>query len=221
MSSDSKALTLLTTLPGKLHKVQFLKRAETIVARQFKKLFRSEHETAVNAVVIGLLLWQAKAAVEKGTFMDWVAKNAGERAYRNSRYYMSLAQVFVEKGRLSLDERLAASTLTGKAPKAGPAKGVYEKLSKFIGEESLSDLFIKHGIKGVGLKSALTAGEEPPALTDAQQAEQQMELDWSQAWEPAKSLADLLAEKAATFSPEKRAALEAELKRALQALRAA
>jgi hypothetical protein len=47
-----------------------------------------------------------------------------------------------------------------------------------------------------------------------------MELDWEQAYAPAKNLADLLVEHAAGFSPDRRAVLVAELNRALQALRA-
>ena len=47
-----------------------------------------------------------------------------------------------------------------------------------------------------------------------------MELVWEQAYAPAKSLADLLVERAATLAPERRDAIAAELTRALQALRA-
>lgn len=216
MSEHSKALAVVTGTSGKSAPVHFLKQTGKTVAKLIGRIHRSEHDTAFFALVVSSLCWQAKANAAHGEFKPWVRTHVGERAYRSVAYYMQLGLRFAEKSKITNEEFLQLATLNPKGAKSGPAKSAFEKVEKFIGEHSLTELLIKHGVKGVGLKGELTAGDEaPPALT----AGEQMDLVWSQAYEPAKSLADLLTERAATLAPDRRDAIAAELQRALQALR--
>lgn len=216
MPKDTQALTLLTAKSASVHFSQ--DDACRVLLEKMAMLAAHEARAAQFGVQIGVMLWQTKAALPHGEFQGWIKQHIVGRSYRSCAYYMKLALIFVEKVKpgAQLLETLISVDL-GAEKHTASEKIILGELEKFIGENSLTELLIKHGIKGVGLKSELADGEEPPALT----GEQQLELDWAQAYEPAKSLADLLAEKAAAFTSEQRAALEAELKRALEAIRAA
>lgn len=212
-STSEKALAVVTATPPKVQSLHFLRQARAALAKRAALIFRTEREAACHAIALGMLLWQVKGTLPKGEFKKWIEANIEGRGYRSCAYWMKLALCFAEKSGLKADE---CSAVAQWKPKGKGNTGA-AKLDKFVGELSLNELMIKHGLRGVGLKGELTAGDEaPPAIT----AGEQLELLWSQAYEPAKSLADLLTERAATLAPDRRDAIAAELNRALQALRA-
>lgn len=187
------------------------------LAKELDLIHKLESQAAGRAIRIGAWLWQAKAQLRHGEFKGWIDQHVEGRGYRACAFYMKLALAFVEKSKISEPQlaALCAHNFKG-TPKSSAGKEAAERLATFIGDHSLNELLIKHGIKSVGLKGELTAGDEaPPAATEGEQ----MDLVWSQAYEPAKSLADLLTERAATLAPDRRDAIAAELQRALQALR--
>jgi hypothetical protein len=193
------------------------------LAKRFELVRRAGYDGAFNALCVAMLLWQARGqlgrgAGKKGSFMAWVAEHVAESAHRTCTDYMKLGMIFAETTAITRAEAHAMIYLKPRGAKTDAEKTAVEKLSAFIGDLSIFELMVKHGVRGVGLKSALTGdSEETPALT----AGEQMELVWSQAYKPAKTLADLLTEKAASLDKDKRDVLAAELKRALQAIEAA
>jgi hypothetical protein len=216
MPKDTQALALLTAKSEPTRSL--LPQMPGLITGKLEAIRRHDVQAAQLSLQIGVLLWQTKATLPHGEFQAWIKSNVDGRGYRVCAYYMKLALAFTEKVKPAAWKIEAMMTLDFDATKHTDEElSALDTMKQFIGENSITELLIKHGIKSVGLKSELADGQEPPALT----GEQQLELDWAQAYEPAKSLADLLAEKAAAFTSEQRAALEAELKRALEAIRAA
>jgi hypothetical protein len=107
---------------------------------------------------------------------------------------MRLATVFIERTRATKPEMLA---LPGDQTSLDLAdnhhgKQLAAKLATFVGELSLNELLIKHGIKGVGLKTELTdAAAAEVALTPEEQAARDAaERDdaWQHTWESVQTL---------------------------------
>lgn len=212
-SAESRALALVT----KSAPVHFSPSKPTLLLKKLEAIDRAESQAVFLALQVGVLLWQIKAQIKHGEFKGWIAEHVSGRSYRSCAYYMKLALAFVEKAKPSEAVVQALPGLDLDASKLKPTDtSAREAMEKFAGGRSLTELLIKHGIKGVGLKAELTEGEAPPPVT----AGEQLELLWEQAYQPAKSLADLLVERAAVLTPDKREAIVAELTRALQALRA-
>lgn len=220
MPKDSQALALLTAKSASVHFCQAAARQrllDTLAA-----IARHEAQATKFALQIGVILWQAKAELPHGQFQPWIKENIAGKSYRSCAYYMKLTMAFVETVRpgSALLECLSGMDFD-KADLDFNEQGTLAAIAKFTGDLSLTELLIKHGIKGVGLKGELLGGEAPLALTPEAQQQQELELIWSQAYQPAKSLADLIAEKAQGFTADQREALQAELSRALDALRRA
>ena len=206
--------TLLALVTKSAHGGALLPKLPLKIRTELAAIHRLESQAASRAVRLGLWLWQAKAALKHGEFQPWIKSHVEGVGYRQCAYYMKLALTFAEKSKL--DDRGLAALCAHDFDDATLDSSALETLAKFVGDYSLTELLIKHGIKGVGLKSELTTGDAPPELTPGEQ----MELVWEQAYQPAKSLADLLVERAAGLAPDRREAIAAELTRALQALRA-
>jgi hypothetical protein len=224
MATEEKALSLVMAKSAPVH----FSKPPAVVLKKLALLASLDGQTTFLALQIGGLLWQAKEQLTKhGEFKKWIAAHIKGRGYRSCAYYMKLTQVFVEQAQLTSHangEKIFAALIAldpTKKKQTGLAQEATTIAREFIGELSITELLIKYGIKDVGLKSELTGDDDaPPALTDAEQAQMELDLTWSQSFEPAKSLADLLAEKARILTPEQRTALKAELDRAQAALRA-
>jgi hypothetical protein len=168
MSDKKTALAVLSATPAKVKNVHFLKRTGKAVEKRLGKIFRTEFEAAFNAVAVGVMLWQVKVASKHGTFQPWIKEHCGERAYRSAAYYMKLAVKFAEKAKLTAEECIAVAELKTKAPKGGPAKSAFDKLETFIGENSLTDLLIKHSIRsGSGAGEIESSDDGAPAALPA------------------------------------------------------
>lgn len=217
MPKDQQALALLTAKSAPVH---FSKDdTSRVLLDKLAALARYETQAGQLGLQIGVLLWQAKAALPHGAFQPWVKENIAGKSYRSCAYYMKLALIFTEKVKPAAWKIEAMMTLDLDAKQHTDEElSALDTMKQFIGENSLTELLIKYGIKGVGLKSEL-AGEESAPLSAEQQQQQELALIWEQTYAPAKTLADLLTEKCAALSADQRGALEVELTRALDALR--
>lgn len=218
-TKESKVLAVLTATPAKVQALHFLKAAGKALTKRIALVRRADHDGSFHALCVGAELWKAKAVSKHGEFKPWIEQNVPTSAYRTCADYMKLTQIFAEKAKLTAEEALAMGKLLPKGAKSGPAKSAAAKLDAFIGDLSVHELMIKHGVRGVGLKAELTEGDAPPAI-EAGNGQMDLSLVWEQVYEPAKSLAELLAEQASRLKPEQLAAVEAELKKALHAVRA-
>jgi hypothetical protein len=220
MPKDNQALSLLT-VKSDTH-VSLLPEMPRIVGEKLGLIRAADRQQILLAFQIGALLWRTKASLKHGEFQDWIRTNVDGRGYRSCARYMKLTLRLAEERSLSdrgwtalLDlHRVDDEALSGAEAEAA------EAVSSFARDLSLTELMVKHGIMGVGLKSELTS-EEPPALTAEQQQQQELALIWEQTYTPAKTLADVLTEKAGALNADQRSALESELNRALDILRRA
>jgi len=135
-----------------------------IIAGQLEAIRTLESKAAGVALQLGGSLWAVKTTLKHGQFQPWIHSNVEGRGYRACAYYMKLVLQFAESARLTAEEWAALPSLSDALPEDGPARSVWVKRAKFIGELSLSELLIKHGIKSVGLKHELTAGDDQTAL---------------------------------------------------------
>lgn len=172
-----------------------LKKLQAAAVAQLRAVAEMDSNAAKAAILCGLTLHRVKASMP-GNFREWVEEMlpkgnmwTPKTAVKNASYYMRLALAFLEKTKLAkpdllaLGDGTAALDLTDKAT----AKKFLAKLTEFIGEHSTNELLIKHGIKGVNLKSALDAEIEAEtgdddALTPAQRLKAQREATWQEAW---------------------------------------
>jgi len=143
---------------------------------ELKMISSMEGAAALRALRFGLVMHQAKALVPHGGFITWQKTTFEGKSRAQCNYYMQLALVFIASMRLNAVEVLKlpnAQLDLALADQEDTTRRVLEKAAKFIGETSLNELLIKHGIKGVGLKKALEAAkakeEGEPAAPDAEQ----------------------------------------------------
>jgi hypothetical protein len=202
MSKSTHALTVLAAPELAVAKDDF-KKLETAAGAQCGAISMLERKAAAGAILAGLTLHRVKSNLPYGKFGGWIDQKLTKltswtpgTAKVNASYYMRLSIAFVEKVRAD-KSMLLALPRDGDSLELGTgkdAKRLSGALEKFIGDLSLNELLIKHGIKGVGLKTALTAGgadtggDEP--LTPAQQAEQAFLTLWTSAQEIHAALTD-------------------------------
>jgi hypothetical protein len=164
MASQKHALVLVANaLPAKVNAGSLLKQAAKGALKHISAIALHEGSAARHALSLGALLWQVKSAKPACGFQEWIEKNVPTHGYRACAYHMKLSMVLAEKAKLTQDEWNALPTLGSKAPKGGHAKAAFQKIGTFVGELSLTELLIKHGVKTVGLKSELMAGDDGSA----------------------------------------------------------
>jgi hypothetical protein len=131
--------------------------------REMQFISNLEGAAATRAIRFGIVLHHVKAKLEHGKFLPWINDTFGANN-RQCRYYMKLALVFIESMRLNRDEVLAlpeAQLELAIDQQDSSARSVLEKVAKFVGTQSLTELLIKHDIKSVGLKKELGEGAAP------------------------------------------------------------
>jgi hypothetical protein len=138
---------------------------------QYAAIKQGDRAVTLRAIFLGILFWQIKNECPKGEFMKLATERMPEVARQTRQDYMKLAIVFVEKTKLALpshfdipDAQLALSI----EDSAGSKHEMVTKAFSFIGDLTLTELMIKHGIRGVGLPAQLTEGDAtPPAPNEA------------------------------------------------------
>jgi|GEM_PF-5784336 len=160
-----------------------IKSLEAAAVAQCAAVGQLESKAAAGAIMAGLTLHRVKASTPHGKFGSFIEQKLTKvnfwtagTAKTNASYYMRLALAFVEKARADKGALLAlpndATTLD--LGDTANAKKLAAALEKFVGDLSLTELLIKHNIKGVGLKTELAVGdddaEDPSEMTPAQRA---------------------------------------------------
>lgn len=147
-----------------------LKALQKETARQFSIIEHLRCERTHRAIFVGLMLHRVKASLKHGEFGKWQEKHLPAVSTGTIGNYMKLALVFLKKGEVDPVELLAVKDVAPKAlAKAkGPAAVFVEKLNNFVGEHDLTELLIKHGIRAVGLKTALENSDQGKSATSAE-----------------------------------------------------
>lgn len=127
------------------------------------QIAQMEGAAAVRALRFGIVMHHIKSKLDHGKFQPWLAANFTDVKYRQLNYYMRLAIVFADSMRLNQAEVFALPGAQLQLPldgQDGATRSVLEKVAKFVGDLSLTELLIKHDIKSVGLKKELGEGAE-------------------------------------------------------------
>jgi hypothetical protein len=125
-----------------------------------------EKTTALKAIVLGITLWRVRFALPHGQWVGWQAEHlAASKSQVN--YIMRLAVVFLLKSRATRVElRALPCDSTTLAPGDELSRALLARLEKFVGECSLNELLVKHGIKGV-TRDTGDENEGEPGTTSA------------------------------------------------------
>lgn len=155
---------------------------QTAIA-QIAAVTQMESQAALCGVLAGITLHRVKASMKHGDFRPWLDNpnvNFGSHLTPSSRVktannLMRLASVFLESAKVTKPALLAlpGDQTALDLGDAHPAKELMAKARKFVGDHSLTELLIKHEIKGVGLKTTLAAesanedGDTPQTIEQA------------------------------------------------------
>lgn len=176
--------------------------AQTVVDLQ--QIQTAERRTAQDALRLGIRLHAVKLALPHGSFLTWQAQHLDGIGRKQVNNYMRLAAVAAPKlGRKALVSIVACQE----------DDDTTARLERFVGESSLTDLLIKHGIRAVGLRSELTA-PNPQELPADRQLELAIEKTWEESWTSVERMRDILtnADRAKLLSdPHKLATLKSEI----------
>ena len=182
MPKTSHALTLVADPKFAVAEDGLSKLKEAAIA-QVSAISHLESKAALGALIAGLTLHRVKASLPHGQFVKWLESvqkctSGAHFKRRQAAYYMALALVFLEKAKVQKPDLLAlpGDQLSLEVGDGHAAQQFFAKAQKFVGDLSLNELLIKHGIKGVGLQKELAkaaAAEEPTPPPTAEQLYQQ------------------------------------------------
>lgn len=203
MSKTSHALTLVADPKFAVAKDDLAKLKESAVL-QVSAISELESKAALGALLAGLTLHRVKASLPHGQFGQWLAQistSGGNLTVKKSQAhnYMRLALVFLERAKVQKPDLLAlpGDQLALEVGDGHPARSFFTKAAKFVGDLSLNELLIKHGIKGVGLKSALLAdGEDDESLSPEEKLVRSRERAWQETFESVQRIRASLTEPA-------------------------
>lgn len=146
-------------------------------------------ERAQKSILLGLFLYRVKWELGHGQFGEWIeeyfrnpsAKGAPRASVRTANNVMALAAKFCRSKKLLLPEIIASQQLALGLQSEEPTD-LREKLEAFVGSNSLTELYFKHGIRkqGGNQRTALPipvdgeAPTSPAAELNEEQIEAQM-----------------------------------------------
>lgn len=120
-----------------------------ICRTQLQQIRQMERESAQRAILVGLTLWRIRLTLPHGEWVPWQEEHL-QVGRTQINYYMRLAIVFITKSRTTKVELQALPTDDVRIDAQGAMSQAFiAKLEKFVGECSLNELLVKHGIKGV------------------------------------------------------------------------
>lgn len=164
------ALTVLAAPELRSSGDDTLAKLQAAALAQLAAVGEMESKAALGGVLSGMTLLRVKASMPHGTFGKWLEANShGVRiSHRSANYYMRLALIFVEKTKATVPDLLAlpGDQLSLDLADNAAGKRLAAKLQKFVGDCSLYELLVKHGIRGV-TRDADEAGGEDGAATPA------------------------------------------------------
>lgn len=156
MSNKAQALALLQD-----HQISIVEISTVgeICRRHLEEIRRNERVTAQRAIVLGLTLWKIRISLPHGQWMPWQEKHlAAGKSQVN--YFMRLAVAFLSKSRATKTELRALPTDSIElSAETELSRSLLGRLEKFVGECSLHELLVKHGIKGVSRDTGGAEGE--------------------------------------------------------------
>jgi hypothetical protein len=174
---------------------------------EFQAIRQLQREDAARFTILGSMLLRLKHSLPaRGGFQAVAQKIICDAtgwtpatALKNASLAMRLAMTFIEKAKVSKPDLLAlpGDQLTLDVGDNHPAQRFLSKLSTFVGELTRTELLIKHGLTGVGLKTELTDGngdESGDELTDEQRAQFAREQAWLETWTATQQLRASLTE---------------------------
>ena len=175
-AAKKHALTVLAA-PELTVQKDGVKKLQSAAVAQCAAVNQMESKAAMGAVLAGLTLHRVKASMPHGKFGAWVEQistsggNLPAVKKSQANNYMRLALAFVERTRVQKPDLLAlpGDQTALELGDSATTRRFMEKLQGFVGECSLNELMIKHGIKGVGLKTALERVEEADPSTGSGQ----------------------------------------------------
>lgn len=145
-----------TTAALAVTKAGEIKRLQQSAVAQLAAVCELEGKVAGYAIMAGITLLRVKASLDHGEWMPW------QRAVREipttgrnlpslamCQFYMRLAEVFLAKTKAPLPPLLAMAgdTLSLELPGGGDTAAFVEKLTAFVGDQSLNDLLDRYKIK--------------------------------------------------------------------------
>ena len=196
MTQTTHALALISSADLKVS-ADNLALLQQSVTDQFRRLRALRGEEALRGLLLGLTLHRVKASLPHGEFGGWAKQHAtfGDRWVN---YLMKLSLIFIDKAKATKPELLALpgdQTELSLDGMEGAQRTFMTKALKFVGEESLSDLLIKHGIKGVGLRTELAAKAAAEHPADAATAAvMASERAWKESWDAVQRVRSALSE---------------------------
>ena len=165
MSNKAQALAILQD--SKLPFAEISAIAE-ICRRHLEEIRKAEKMTAQRAIVLGVMLWKVRLALPHGDWMPWQAQYLSA-CKTEVNYYMRLALVFLIKSRATKVElRALPSDSVELAANDALSRALLTRLEKFVGECSLHELLVKHGLKGVTRDQGDEDGADASAKTGEQ-----------------------------------------------------
>ncbi len=194
-----QARALLASEQLAAHDAAAVEQLKHTALRQLGAVQQLSQQHAAGCVLCGLTLHRVKASLQRGEFEPWMDSIRAEKSTtggllpsRSMRfYYMKLATVFVERTGTLLPHLLAlpGDQFGLEIPDSDAGRELAEKLTAFVGDQSLNDLFDRYKIKerqvpqGIAAKGGRLAAYTPPqeaSPLEAQEYAQQSARDWHQ-----------------------------------------
>jgi hypothetical protein len=162
-------------LPSNVHRVDISTSGGHLagIAEQLRQdvaeLELKKQEATWLALRIGMMLLQAKKDVEHGQYEEWVAAEVPQLGRSQAGNYRRLAEAFIEVN--ELPQAKAVALLDANPAKPGKAGQLVQMAFDFLGNKTLNEIFVEHGIKKpVENRGGARAGAGRPSLSPADRA---------------------------------------------------
>lgn len=191
--AKKQARALLSSEQLAAHDAESIDQLKHTALRQLGAVQQLSQQHAAGCVLCGLTLHRVKASLQRGEFEPWMDSLRAEKSTtggllpsRSMRfYYMKLATVFVEKTGTLLPHLLAlpGDQFGLEIPDSDAGRELAEKLTAFVGDQSLNDLFDRYKIKerqvpqGIAGKGGRLGEHTPPRELNPLEAQEIARLD--------------------------------------------
>jgi|GEM_PF-6702803 len=204
MSQTQVTALSLFTHPSLKPAGDALSRLQAQAVADLQQIQSAERRTAADAVRLGIRLHAIKLGLPPKTWTAWQEENIKGIGRRQVNNYMRLAAVAGHK----IGRKALIAIVSGHDD-----QDTTERIERFVGECSLTELLIKFGIRAVGLRGEL---QEPAAgsLSPDRQLELDMQRTWEESWASLQRVRGILtdADRIKLISdPTKLATLKSEL----------
>jgi hypothetical protein len=145
-------------------------------AEELAEIDRLQTSAALRAILFGLVMYQAKAALDHGQFVPWQNKYLS-KSRKQCNFYMRLALAYVESTRTQLPDLLNLTQLSlDLTPTSADQEQSLTRARQFVAGKSLNELLQEHNIKSppkprTPSTSPRKDRDAEPILTPAQIAE--------------------------------------------------